>query len=63
MALNLESYFQDDRYQEGMACADIEKLPGSRACRAIAEAQASMSLYTNNEVAKLQQMAKRLRRH
>ncbi len=51
MALNLaESYFKSDRYQEGMAiCADIEKLP-----EAIAEAQAKMSLYTNNEVAKLQ---------
>ena len=43
------------RYQEGMAiCADIEKLPEAKYAEAIAEAQAKMSLYTNNEVAKLQ---------
>ncbi|MCX4262583.1 MAG: tetratricopeptide repeat protein [Alistipes sp.] len=56
MALNLaESYFKSDRYQEGMAiCADIEKLPEAKYAEAIAEAQAKMSLYTNNEVAKLQ---------
>ncbi|MDE6139673.1 MAG: tetratricopeptide repeat protein [Alistipes sp.] len=56
MALNLaESYFKSDRYQEGMAiCADIEKLPETKYGEAIAEARAKMSLYTNNEVAKLQ---------
>lgn len=56
MALNLaESYFKSDRYQEGMAiCADIEKLPEQKFGEAIAEARAKMSLYTNNEVAKLQ---------
>lgn len=56
MALNLaESYFKSDRYQEGMAiCADIEKLPEAKYAEAIAEARAKMSLYTNNEVAKMQ---------
>ena len=38
-------------------CADIEKLPEAKYAEAIAEAQAKMSLYTNNEVAKLQMPA------
>ena len=56
MALNLaESYFKSDMYQEGMkVCAKISQLNADKFAEAIAEAQAKMAMYTNNEVAKLQ---------
>ena len=56
MALNLaESYFRSDMYQDGMKiCANISSLNADKYAEAIAEAQAKMNMYTNNEVAKLQ---------
>ena len=56
MALNLaESYFKSDMYQDGMAiCAKIIAMNPDKFAEAIAEAQAKMDMYTNNEVAKLQ---------
>lgn len=56
MGLNLaESYFRSDRYQEGMeVCTAIASLSPDRFSEAIAEAQAKMDMYTNNEVARLQ---------
>ena len=56
MALNLaESYFKSDMYQDGMAiCAKIVAMNPDKFAEAIAEAQAKMDMYTNNEVAKLQ---------
>ena len=56
MALNLaESYFKSDMYQEGMKiCTKIAGMNAEKFAEAIAEAQAKMDMYTNNEVAKLQ---------
>ena len=56
MALNLaESYFRSNIYQEGMKiCSAIAALNPDKYAEAIAEAQAKMVMYTNNEVAKLQ---------
>ena len=56
MALNLaESYFKSDMYQNGMTiCTNISQLNADKFAEAIAEAQAKMAMYTNNEVAKLQ---------
>ena len=56
MALNLaESYFKSDMYQEGMKiCTKIAGMNADKFAEAIAEAQAKMDMYTNNEVAKLQ---------
>ena len=56
MALNLaESYFRSDMYQDGMKiCTKIAGMNAEKFAEAIAEAQAKMDLYTNNEVAKLQ---------
>ena len=55
-ALNLaESYFKSDMYQEGMKiCTKIAGMKADKFAEAIAEAQAKMDMYTNNEVAKLQ---------
>lgn len=57
MALNLaESYFRSDMYQEGMKVAsEIAALNPDKFAEAIAAAQEKMDMYTNNEVAKLQQ--------
>ena len=57
MALNLaESYFRSDLYQDGMrVCSELAALNPEKYGEAVAEAQAKMSMYTNNEVAKLQQ--------
>ena len=57
MALNLaESFFRSNQYQEGMAiAADIAALNPEKFGEAVAEAQSKMDMYTNNEVAKLQQ--------
>ena len=56
MALNLaESFFKSDMYQEGMKiCTKIAAMNPDKFAEAIAEAQAKMDMYTNNEVAKLQ---------
>ena len=56
MALNLaESYFRSDMYQDGMKiCTKIAGMNADKFAEAIAEAQAKMDMYTNNEVAKLQ---------
>ncbi len=56
MALNLaESYFRSDMYQDGMKiCTKIAGMNAEKFAEAIAEAQAKMDMYTNNEVAKLQ---------
>ena len=56
MALNLaESYFKSDMYHEGMRiCTRIVALNPDKYADAIAQAQAKMDMYTNNEVAKLQ---------
>ena len=56
MALNLaESYFRSNMYQDGMRiCTAISALNADKFAEAIAEAQAKMDMYTNNEVAKLQ---------
>ena len=56
MALNLaESFFKSDMYQEGMKiCTKIAAMNADKFAEAIAEAQAKMDMYTNNEVAKLQ---------
>lgn len=56
MALNLaESYFRSNMYQDGMRiCTSIAALNADKFAEAIAEAQAKMDMYTNNEVAKLQ---------
>ena len=56
MALNLaESFFKSDMYQEGMKiCTKIASMNADKFAEAIAEAQAKMDMYTNNEVAKLQ---------
>ncbi len=57
MALNLaESYFKSDMYQDGMKIAsEIAALNPDKFAEAIAAAQEKMDMYTNNEVAKLQQ--------
>ncbi len=56
MALNLaESYFKSGMYHEGMGvCSEIAALNVEKYGEAVAEAQAKMNMYTNNEVAKLQ---------
>ena len=56
MALNLaESYFRSEKYQDGMRiCTKIAAMNPDKFAEAIAEAQAKMDMYTNNEVAKLQ---------
>lgn len=57
MALNLaESYFRSGMYQDGMrVCSEVSALNAEKFGEAIAEAKEKMSMYTNNEVAKLQQ--------
>ena len=57
MALNLaESYFKSNKYQDGMrVCSEVASLNPNKYAEAIAAAHAKMDLYTNNEVAKLQQ--------
>ena len=57
MALNLaESYFKSNKYQDGMrVCSEVASLNANKYAEAIAAAHAKMDLYTNNEVAKLQQ--------
>lgn len=57
MAMNLaESYFKMDKYNDGMkVCEEVAVLPSPKYDAAIAEAKAKMGLYTNNQVAKLQQ--------
>lgn len=57
MALNLaESYFRSNMYHDGMrVCSEIAALNPEKFADAIAEAKQKMDMYTNNEVAKLQQ--------
>lgn len=57
MALNLaESFFRSDKYQEGMKVAsEIAALNAEKFPEAVAEAQNKMDMYTNNQIAKLQQ--------
>ncbi len=57
MALNLaESYFRSNMYQDGMrVCSEVASLNPGKYADAIASAHAKMDMYTNNEVAKLQQ--------
>lgn len=57
MALNLaESYFKLNEYQKGMdVCNNICGMNPSRYSEAIAAAKTKMALYTNNEVARMQQ--------
>ena len=57
MALNLaESYFKLGEYQKGMdVCNNICGMNASKYAEAIAEAKEKMAMYTNNEVARLQQ--------
>ena len=57
MALNLaESYFRSDLYQDGMRiCTEIKSLNPDKFADAIATAQQKMDMYTNNEIAKLQE--------
>ena len=57
MALNLaESYFKMDKYEEGMkVCSEVAALPSPKYDEAIGEARAKMNMYTNNQIAKLQQ--------
>ena len=57
MALFLaESYFKLGEYQKGMdVCTNICGLNPSKYADAIAEAKEKMAMYTNNEVARLQQ--------
>ena len=57
MALNLaESYFKLGEYQKGMdICNNICGMNASKYAEAIAEAKEKMAMYTNNEVARLQQ--------
>ncbi len=57
MALNLaESYFKLGEYQKGMdVCNNICGMNATKYAEAIASAREKMSMYTNNEVARLQQ--------
>ena len=57
MALNLaESYFKMDKYEDGMkVCSEVAALPSPKYDEAIAEARSKMNMYTNNQIAKLQQ--------
>ena len=57
MALNLaESYFKLGEYQKGMdVCTNICGMNATKYAEAIAEAKGKMAMYTNNEVARLQQ--------
>lgn len=57
MALNLaESYFKLGEYQKGMdICNNICGMNASKYAEVIAEAKEKMAMYTNNEVARLQQ--------
>ena len=57
MGLNLaESYFRSDMYQDGMrVCGEIAALNPEKYGEAVVEAQQKMEIFTNNEVAKLQQ--------
>ena len=57
MALNLaESYFKLGEYQKGMdVCTNICGMNVTKYAEAIAEAKEKMAMYTNNEVARLQQ--------
>ena len=57
MALNLaESYFKLGEYQKGMdVCNNICGMNATKYADAIASAREKMSMYTNNEVARLQQ--------
>lgn len=57
MALNLaESYFKLNEYQKGMdVCNKIIKMNPTRYAEAIASAKQKMAMYTNNEVARMQQ--------
>ena len=57
MALYLaESYFKLGEYQKGMdVCTNICGMNATKYAEAIAEAKEKMAMYTNNEVARLQQ--------
>ena len=57
MALNLaESYFKMDKYAEGVkVCSEVAALPSPKYDAAIAKAKATMSQYTNNKIAAMQQ--------
>ncbi|MBR2961509.1 MAG: tetratricopeptide repeat protein [Alistipes sp.] len=57
MALNLaESYFKLNEYQKGMdICNKICKMNATKYAEPIAAARQKMSIYTNNEVARMQQ--------
>ena len=57
MALNLaESYFKLGEYNKGMdVCTNICGMNATKYAEAIAEAKEKMAMYTNNEVARLQQ--------
>lgn len=57
MALNLaESYFKLGEYNKGMdVCSNICNMNASKYADAIAKAKEKMDMYTNNEVARLQQ--------
>lgn len=57
MGLNLaESYFRSDLYHDGMrVCSEIAALNPEKYGEAVAAAQQKMDIFTNNEVAKLQQ--------
>ena len=57
MALNLaESYFKLGEYNKGMdVCNNICGMSASKYAEAIAKAKEKMAMYTNNEVARLQQ--------
>lgn len=51
-----ESYFKSDKYNEGVqVCSEVAALPSPRYDAAKAKAKATMSQYTNNKIAAMQQ--------
>ena len=51
-----ESYFKSDKYNEGVKlCSEVAALPSPKYDAAIAKAKATMSQYTNNKIAAMQQ--------
>ena len=45
-----------DKYEDGMkVCSEVAALPSPKYDEAIAEARSKMNMYTNNQIAKLQQ--------
>ena len=51
-----ESYFKSDKYNEGVkVCSEVAALPSPKYDAAIAKAKATMSQYTNNKIAAMQQ--------